>query len=194
MAARASDHGGADTRERIAIAALKVATRARHRRLPVVDICDEAGVARGTFYRYFSGPGDLYPAMASAVATAVSAELERALARDRSSPANPLRVVADVFARVFVEESPLSGLFRTRPALALELAAAASADIAAALEAHVCSHAGYDRCSCADDAVALVRVASALALAPRPGDRQLLRRTVGAWMADGDVAATPRAS
>jgi AcrR family transcriptional regulator len=189
------DRGG--SRERIARAAIVVAARTRRRKLSVVDICEEAGVSRGTFYRHFSGSLGVESAMASAMAAAVVAELEIDVVSGRSPTPDALRGLADGLSRVFVSDTVVGDLVRNRPVLALELITVAANDIAEAVVAWLPADAvRRGRRARIDHVAALVRLALAIALAQHPGDARLLRRAAGAWLtaAGEPVAAVTRAS
>jgi AcrR family transcriptional regulator len=83
------------------------------------DICREAGVSRGTVYRYFTSKDDVIEAVNQRIKTAGREFLERAVAAN-PDPAQRVRVVLRALMRVPREFPHMARIVEREPATALD--------------------------------------------------------------------------
>lgn len=83
------------TVERILDGAVRALARHGHHKLSMSDVCAEAGVSRGTLYRYFKSREALIEAIAVHVKEGVRDELRRAV-NERPEPEHRVRTILDV--------------------------------------------------------------------------------------------------
>jgi AcrR family transcriptional regulator len=179
---RAADYppGLATTYQRIALAALRVASRTSRGRPVVVDICTEAGVSRGTFYRYFRSDAEIDAAMAALATQALAEDVARTVERAVRSNRDPVVAVADGLTRHFTGTEALAELLRRRPQQGIVMLSEILPDAAAAVAPLLHRYRGGSGADNLAQASMLVRMAAVAAVCPRPGDRQLLRRAANA--------------
>lgn len=93
---------------------------ARHgvRRLTMSDICREAGVSRGTVYRYFTSKDDVVEAVNQRIKNAGKDYLDRAVAAN-PDPDQRVRVVLRALMRVPKEFPHMARIVEREPATAL---------------------------------------------------------------------------
>ena len=99
-----------ETRRRLVAAAQEMWAEHGFDDTTVSDICDAAGVAKGTFYFYFPHKEDLLLEISHSTSAAVFAEVEAVLAGDAPTDEVLERVIAAVSARV--ERTPKELLVR----------------------------------------------------------------------------------
>jgi AcrR family transcriptional regulator len=87
--------GNTDTVARILDGTLRALARQGPRKLSMSDICDEAGIARGTLYRYFSSKEEVLEALGGHVVTQLTIALQEAIAAD-PEPSRRVAVVMQV--------------------------------------------------------------------------------------------------
>jgi AcrR family transcriptional regulator len=92
---------GNETVERILNGALRVIARRGAQRLSMSDVCEEAGVSRGTLYRYFTNKNDVLLRISQHVRDGSAAAIQRAIAAD---PAPERRLYVVVHALVHYGE------------------------------------------------------------------------------------------
>jgi AcrR family transcriptional regulator len=97
--------GKSETVSRIIDGALSALARQGLRKLSMVDVCHEAGIARGTLYRYFKSKDDVLEAIGHHVVQNLAVALDRSI-EERPEPGNRVRVVADVLIGTFWELHP----------------------------------------------------------------------------------------
>jgi AcrR family transcriptional regulator len=78
--------------ERITQGAIRALARHGLRKLTMTDICDEAGVSRGTLYRYFKDKDQVLEAVGHQVESTLKVAVDNAIAAD-PEPAHRLQVV-----------------------------------------------------------------------------------------------------
>jgi AcrR family transcriptional regulator len=82
------------------------------------DICEEAGIARGTLYRYFKSRDEVLEAVSRHVATSMTIALEQGV-RERPDPANRIRVVMDVLIGYWQAHPEMVQVGKVEPAFAM---------------------------------------------------------------------------
>jgi AcrR family transcriptional regulator len=83
------------TVERILDGTLSALARRGHRKLSMSDICEHAGISRGTLYRYFNSKEDVLGALGKHVEEGVQDRLSAAIA-EQPAPEHRLGVVLQV--------------------------------------------------------------------------------------------------
>jgi AcrR family transcriptional regulator len=109
-----------ETIERITRGAVRALARHGPRKLTMTDICDEAGVSRGTLYRYFKDKDQVLEAIGEQVERTLRATVGRAVADDPDR-ARRLRVVLRAvldYQRLYPETVEMA---RAEPRFALDL-------------------------------------------------------------------------
>lgn len=107
------------TAETILDGAVRALARHGVSRLTMSDICREAGVSRGTVYRYFTSKDDVIEAVNQRIKTAGREFLERAVAAN-PDPAQRVRVVLRALMRVPREFPHMARIVEREPATALD--------------------------------------------------------------------------
>jgi AcrR family transcriptional regulator len=87
-----------DTVDRILDGAVRALARHGHRKFSMSDVSEQAGVSRGTLYRYFKNRDELLEAIAVHVRERTREELVEAVA-EQPEPEHRLRTVLDVVIR-----------------------------------------------------------------------------------------------
>jgi AcrR family transcriptional regulator len=173
---------------------LRAAVRTNRGQPSVVDICHEASVSRGTFYRYFNEAGQLDRAMAAAVAAGLVADVSDAANKAFRSARDPGILVADALTRHFTGSEPIAELLRRRPNAGLALVASALPDAAAAVATAIGPYRDGSSADTVAHATMLVRMAATAAVSPWAGDRGLLRRAAQLGIGRHQSRASARAS
>jgi AcrR family transcriptional regulator len=106
------------TTARILDGALSALARQGLRKLSMSDICEEAGIARGTLYRYFKSRDEVLEAVSRHVATSMTIALEQGV-RERPDPANRIRVVMDVLIGYWQAHPEMVQVGKVEPAFAM---------------------------------------------------------------------------
>jgi AcrR family transcriptional regulator len=106
------------TAERIVGGALRAVVRRGSRKLSVSDICDEAGVARGTFYRYFTSRDEVLQEIGQHFSAGVASALDAAIVAD-PVPEHRLRVVIEAIMDNCRANPETVQLMEVEPAFAL---------------------------------------------------------------------------
>jgi AcrR family transcriptional regulator len=106
------------TTARILDGALSAIARQGLRKLSMSDICEEAGIARGTLYRYFKSRDEVLEAVSRHVATSMTIALEQGV-RERPDPANRIRVVMDVLIGYWQAHPEMVQVGKVEPAFAM---------------------------------------------------------------------------
>ena len=83
------------------------------------DICDEAGVSRGTLYRYFANRDEVLAAVRQQIVQDLRDQLAEAT-RARPAPDERVSVVLQALAQHTARNPAIGALLRREPALALE--------------------------------------------------------------------------
>ncbi|MCW2608072.1 MAG: transcriptional regulator, TetR family [Frankiales bacterium] len=109
-----------DTAGRLADAALRALARRGLRKLSVTDICDEAGVARGTLYRYYTDRDDVLQAVEQRILQHVEEALVLAVA-ERPAVEQRLQVVLGALASYRVAHPEIADLLQDEPVWAREV-------------------------------------------------------------------------
>ncbi|HEX3732245.1 MAG TPA: TetR/AcrR family transcriptional regulator [Mycobacteriales bacterium] len=107
-----------DTVSRILDGALSALARQGLRKLSMSDVCDEAGIARGTLYRYFKSKDDVLEAIGHHVVANLTVALEQGI-QENPKPADRVRVVADVLIGFWRLHPELARVGQVEPAFAL---------------------------------------------------------------------------
>jgi AcrR family transcriptional regulator len=97
----------ADAVSRILDGAVRALSRRGSQKLTMSDICAEAGVSRGTLYRYFKCKDDVLEAVGAHVTNSLRWMLEQAI-RASPEPADRLRVILDTTSNTYRREFPES--------------------------------------------------------------------------------------
>lgn len=94
---------------------------ARHgvERVSMTDIAEEAGVSRGTLYRYFADQDALLSAFGESVTADFKATLEKAIA-EQPEPADRLQVVISTLREFNADRPDLVRLTQAEPAFTLD--------------------------------------------------------------------------
>lgn len=106
------------TEERIFEGALSALARQGPRKLAMSDVCEEAGIARGTLYRYFSSKEELLEALADYVSSLLSASLEEQIA-EHHEPIARVEVVVDTLIGFWERHPEMSRIGRLETAFSL---------------------------------------------------------------------------
>lgn len=98
-------------RDEILKAASRVFARQGYHRTSVAEIIAEAGIARGTFYLYFPGKGEIFSELVDVFAVRIGACLQRIqLGKDRPSWEEQLKANILKLAALLLEESELTAI------------------------------------------------------------------------------------
>lgn len=106
------------TMARILDGTLSALARQGLRKLSMSDICEEAGIARGTLYRYFKNRDEVLEAVSRHVATSMTIALEQGL-RERPDPADRIRAVMDVLVGYWQAHPEMVQVGQVEPGFAL---------------------------------------------------------------------------
>lgn len=106
------------TEQRILDAALVALARLGQRKLSMSDVIEQAGIARGTLYRYFPSKEALLRALADYVRKGGVARLQEGVAA-RPNPAERFRVLAEVLLSTNWMHPESIRILETEPAFAL---------------------------------------------------------------------------
>ncbi len=87
---------GGDVGSKLVDVAIEAFGEAGYAEVSVADLCDRAGIAKGSFYRHFDNKGELFLAAAQTVVDRAAADFERAVSSDQVSDADRARVLADL--------------------------------------------------------------------------------------------------
>jgi AcrR family transcriptional regulator len=98
--------------------AIRALARRGAAQLSMTDICREAGVSRGTLYRYFSSRDDIIDAVNFRVLTVSKESFDRAVA-ENPAPEQRLRVILHAMLDLPTTFPPMRTLLEYEPALAL---------------------------------------------------------------------------
>ncbi len=110
---------GMSTVDRLLNGALRAIARRGPQKLSMSDVCDEAGVSRGTLYRYFKNKNEVLLAISAHVRDESRAAIDRAIAAD-PAPERRLYVVLDAMVH-YRETHPEAVLaIEAEPAFALQ--------------------------------------------------------------------------
>ncbi|MDT5019062.1 MAG: hypothetical protein QOD39_5222 [Mycobacterium sp.] len=108
-----------NTVEKILVGTMKALSRRGTHKLSVSDICESSGVARGTFYRYFTSKEDVLAALTrhfeGGVATAFAAAIEV-----NPDPAARVQVVLDTIIAYHAAGGDLVRMLDVAPSFTLE--------------------------------------------------------------------------
>lgn len=114
-----AEDGPAETRHRILDGAMRALERRGLRKLSMSDIAEEAGVSRGTLYRYFSDKDAVLTGVAGRVRAGIRDAMLEAVTKD-PRPEVRVRVVLDALGRAN-ERYPQTGrIIEIDPGFALE--------------------------------------------------------------------------
>jgi AcrR family transcriptional regulator len=105
--------------ERITQGAIRAVARHGLRKLTMTDICDEAGVSRGTLYRYFKDKDQVLEAVGHQVESTLKVAVDNAIAAD-PEPAHRLQVVLRAVLDYQQLHPETVELVRVEPAFALD--------------------------------------------------------------------------
>jgi AcrR family transcriptional regulator len=105
--------------ERITQGAIRALARHGLRKLTMTDICDEAGVSRGTLYRYFKDKDQVLEAVGHQVESTLKVAVDNAIAAD-PEPAHRLQVVLRAVLDYQQLHPETVELVRVEPAFALD--------------------------------------------------------------------------
>lgn len=106
------------TVERILDGALNALARHGERKLSMSDICEHAGVSRGTLYRYFKSKEEVLEAVGHHVEQGVRDRLDAAIAR-QPAPEHRLRIVLEVVVESLWLQPAAAQVLEVEPAFAL---------------------------------------------------------------------------
>lgn len=109
-----------DTPERLADAALRALARRGLRKLSVTDVCDEAGVARGTLYRYYASREDVLAAAEERIVQGIGEALRAAVAA-RPAPDERIQTVLDGLEAYLAAHPEVPTLVQDEPAWVREV-------------------------------------------------------------------------
>lgn len=112
--------------------ALRAVGRRGPHKTSVSDICQEAGVARGTFYRYFTGRDVVLEATGKHICAGVRGALQAAVQAD-PTPRHRLRVVVAGFQAYRDANPDIVALLDREPAFALRYLRAGFAELTEAV-------------------------------------------------------------
>jgi AcrR family transcriptional regulator len=105
--------------ERITEGAIRALARHGLRKLTMTDICDEAGISRGTLYRYFKDKEQVLEAVGEHVESTLRSTIEQAISTD-PDPAHRLRVVLMAFVEYQRLHPGTVELVRVEPTFAFD--------------------------------------------------------------------------
>lgn len=105
--------------ERITEGAIRALARHGVRKLTMTGICDEAGISRGTLYRYFKDSDQVLEAVGHQVESTLKAAVGNAVAAD-PEPARRLRVVLRAVVDYQQRHPERVELVRVEPAFVLD--------------------------------------------------------------------------
>jgi AcrR family transcriptional regulator len=108
-----------ETEQRIADGALRVLARRGLHKLSMTDISDEAGVSRGTLYRYFASRDEVVAAVEERVEESLRSALQAAVVATPSEDER-VRIVLEALAGHARAVPALGLLVETEPGLVLE--------------------------------------------------------------------------
>jgi AcrR family transcriptional regulator len=116
----AGDDGRADkTVEKILVGTMNALSRQGTHKLSVSDICESSGVARGTFYRYFTSKEDVLAALARHFEDGVAAAFAAAI-EVNPDPAVRVQVVLDTIIAYRAAGGDLVRMLDVAPSFTLE--------------------------------------------------------------------------
>ncbi|MBZ4521768.1 TetR/AcrR family transcriptional regulator [Mycobacterium avium] len=105
--------------EKIMAGTMKAVTRQGTHKLSVSDICDASGVARGTFYRYFTSKEDALAALGRHLEDGVAGTFAAAIEAN-PDPAQRVDVILDAIIAYRAEGGDFVKMIDVAPAFALE--------------------------------------------------------------------------
>jgi len=181
-----------DTGERILEGALRALARHGPEKMSVSDICDETGIARATFYRYFTNREDVLEALGRHYENGVSAALTRAVLA-RPEQEHRLEVVLEAIMSYREGNRAVADLTNTEPGFALRflrevfpnLAAIFTAAVEPALASSDAVRAGVLGTDQAGEL--LFRIAVSQLLLPSSHAAELPRLIVALWETQRDA-------
>jgi AcrR family transcriptional regulator len=106
------------TVERILDGALHALAQHGERKLSMSDICEHAGVSRGTLYRYFKSQEEVLEAVGHHVEQGVRDRLDAAIAK-QPAPEHRLRIVLEVVVESLWLQPAAAQVLEVAPAVAL---------------------------------------------------------------------------
>jgi AcrR family transcriptional regulator len=115
---RAATASTSDTVQGILNAALASLARFGPNRLSVSEICAEANVSRGTFYRYFSGKEEILERLGEHMEHSFEAAVHAALSEPHDIE-DRVRIVVNVILTMRSERPPAGRMLDVEPAFAL---------------------------------------------------------------------------
>lgn len=184
------------TSERILDGALRALARRGVRKLSMSDVCEEAGVSRGTLYRYFKNKGDVLEAISQHVENGFKMAVRDAIAA-QPDPEQRLRVVLDVMVHYsdahpaavqMIDEAPEYALAFLRREFPTYLATTLEALEPVLDAAPVVRDGTLTRAQLAE---IFLRIGMSNILLPSPRSGELPQRVAALWAA---LAARPRRS
>jgi AcrR family transcriptional regulator len=107
------------TGDRIAEGALRLLARRGVREVSMTEVCQEAGVSRGTLYRYFGSREEVLAAAEGRVEQTLADALEAAVAA-RPDPGSRLEVVLTALHRYVSDRPALLLILEREPRIALD--------------------------------------------------------------------------
>lgn len=117
----ASDEERAEkTVDKVLAGTMHVLSRRRAQKLSVSDICEASGVARGTFYRYFTGKADVLAALGRHFNDGISAAFDEAIA-GTPDPAIRVQLVVDTSIKYCTKGPDFSRMLDVSPSFTLTL-------------------------------------------------------------------------
>ena len=156
------------------------------RRLTMSDICREAGVSRGTLYRYYKSKDEVLDALNRRIKDTLRSTLDEAI-RANPEPADRLRVVLKVLMRTPREFPIMSRLVEREPASAVAFLSRELPEVAKII-AHYLDPVLRDSPPVRDGVVTSVelaevlqRVISSTILMPTAGSKSIDTRIADLW-------------
>jgi AcrR family transcriptional regulator len=117
----ASDQDRAEkTVQKVLAGTIHALSRQRAPKLSVSDICEASGVARGTFYRYFTGKADVLAALGRHFNDGISAALGAAIA-GTPDPAIRVQLIVDTSIKYCTTGGDFSQMLDVSPCFTLAL-------------------------------------------------------------------------
>lgn len=181
-----SDTPSHNTTDVILDGAMRALARHGAARMSMTDICREAGVSRGTLYRYFANREDVLEAVNARILE-VNRELFDAAIAERPDPADRVRVVLHVmldFPRIFPH---MRVLFEYEPEASLRFlgreADGVVASIANYLRPGVPTSRSRDALTAEDLAALLYRVVTSSFLIPTKSPEEVEEMFMRLWSA-----------
>jgi len=174
------------TSERILDGALRALARRGVQKLSMSDICDEAGVSRGTLYRYFKNKRDVLEAIGQHVENGYKEAMQQAI-KARPDPEDRLRVVMDVIvhysdshpeAALVIDEEPEFALGFLRREFSNYLNTVRDALEPVLDAAPMVQNGALTRNQLAE---IFLRIGMSAALLPSPQARKLPQRVAAMW-------------